>query len=60
MHRPPVLVSLFTALFLIANLTSNVVIADPIFSSQAFAQQKKKVVKKSIKKKSPSKRLMAR
>ncbi len=41
MRRLPVAVSLFTVSFFIFNLVSNVLIADPVFSSQAFAQKKK-------------------
>jgi hypothetical protein len=51
MLRLPVLVSLFTALFFISSLTINILITHSFFSSEAFAQQNKKVIKKSIKKK---------
>jgi hypothetical protein len=42
MHRLPTLVSLFTILFFMFSLTGNVLIADPTFSSVAFAQSGKK------------------
>ncbi|MBC8287027.1 MAG: hypothetical protein H8E42_06090 [Nitrospinae bacterium] len=41
MRRLPIAVSLFTVSFFIFNLVSNVLIADPAFSSIAFAQKKK-------------------
>ena len=41
MRRLPVAVPLFTVLFFIVSLTGNVLIADPTFSSLAFAQKGK-------------------
>ena len=41
MRRLPALVSFFTLLFFIFSLTGNMLIADPTFSSSAFAQKKK-------------------
>jgi hypothetical protein len=45
MRRLPTIVSLFTILFFIFSLTGNVLIADPAFTSMAFAQKGKKAKK---------------
>ena len=51
MRRLSAVVSLFTVLFFVLGLAGNVLITNPTFSNEAFAQQKNKVVKKTIKKK---------
>lgn len=51
MRRLPIVAFLFTVLFLVLGLTSNVLSTQPTFSNEAFAQQQNRVVKKSIKKK---------
>ena len=47
MQRLPVAVSIFTILFFVFSLTGNVFIADPAFTSMAFADDKDDKKKKN-------------
>jgi len=50
MLRLPAAISIFTILFFVFGLIGNILISNPTFSDEAFAQQKKVVKKKSKKK----------
>jgi hypothetical protein len=52
----PGTIFLFAFLFLFSNLATTVLIADPIFSNTAFAQQKKQDAKIKLKKSSKKKK----